>query len=102
MTRYLHSLSATLFYILAGSMFAAYVLAFNNILKVASLQWLHMADLPLLCVALLYGGTSVYLSVTNDKKSSPSLGLALGIPLALLFLIAAILKFWPTTFVLNS
>lgn len=101
MTRYLHTLSAILFYLLGTSFFVAYILEFNNILVTRSLQWMAIGDLPLLCVALLYGGTSVYLSLTSERSPSTGLALTITIPLILLFLAAATLKFWPTPFILN-
>ncbi len=101
MTRYLHSLSAVLFYILGGSFFLAYVLQFNNIAAAPLLAWMHSMDLPLLCVALLYGGTSVYRSLSHDENPSRGLALSLIIPFVIIFLAAAVLKFWPTPFILN-
>lgn len=102
MTRYLHSLSATLFYLLGTGFFLAYVLSFNNIAAPSLIPAMHSAVLPLLCVALLYGGTSVYLSLTNDRKPSRGLGITLTILLTLFFLTATTLSFWPTPFVINS
>ncbi len=102
MVRYLHSLSAFLFYLLGLSFFTAYILSINNILATVMKQWLHSMDLPLLLVALLYGGTSVYLSLTAERKPSQGLAWSLTIPLMIIFLAAATLKFWPTPFILNS
>lgn len=102
MTRYLHSLSAFLFYLLGLSFFAAYLLSVNNIIAAPAKQWLHSMDLPLLLVALLYGGTSVYLSLTAERKGSTGLALSLLIPLMIVFFAATILKFWPTPFILNA
>lgn len=101
MTRYLHSLSAVLFYLLGLSFFAAYTLSFNNIIAAPAKQWMHSMDLPLLLVGLLYGGTSVYLSLTAERKGSSGLAWTIGLPLAIVFITAATLKFWPTPFVLN-
>lgn len=101
MSRYLHTLSAILFYSLGLSFFVAYVLTSNEI-AVAPLQmWMNIADLPLLGSALLYGGLSIYLSLIQDRAPSRSLALTLGIPLTLIFLLTIVLTFWPTTFVLN-
>lgn len=101
MTRYLHSLSATLFYLLGILFFVAYVLHLNDIVAAPLLLLMQSADLPFFCVALLYGGTSVYLSLTNDRKPSTGLAITLIFPLTILFLAAAALKFWPTPFILN-
>ncbi|HVW66943.1 MAG TPA: hypothetical protein VHA78_04425 [Candidatus Peribacteraceae bacterium] len=93
MTRYLQTLSAILFYILGASAFLAYLLWVNAIAQKQMLLWLQTVDLPLLCVALLFGGISVYRSMTPGK---PSRGLALwiGIPLLFVFLLSVFLKFW--------
>ena len=94
MVRYLHTLSAILFYILGSSMFVAYVLYVNDIAKVQTGTWLETSDLPLLFMGLLYGGLSVYRSLTNDKKESTVLALSLGIPLLAIFLVFVSLKFF--------
>ena len=94
MARYLHSLSAVLFYLLGLSFFGAYLLWRNEIEGALSLNWLTVADLPLLITGLLYGGTSVYLSIDQDHHSR---GLAwwIGLPLLILFIVAAVFNFWP-------
>jgi hypothetical protein len=101
MTRYLHTLSAVLFYVLGAIFFLAYILEFNTIAVTPSMQWMEIADLPLVCVALLYGGTSVYLSLTQNREPSKGLAWTLILPLAILFVATATLKFWPTPFILN-
>jgi hypothetical protein len=93
MTRYLHTLSAILFYILGGSFFLAYILKINAIAVAPSLLWLQKGILPLLCISLLYGGTSIYLSVTNELKPSRTLAITIAIPLIIVFIIFMILKF---------
>ncbi len=93
MLRYLHTLSAILFYVLGASFFVAYLLHVNDILATASLRWLETGDLPLLCVGLMYGGLSVYKSLTSDKKESLGLGLYIGLPLLVIFLVFLFLKF---------
>ncbi|UPA22528.1 hypothetical protein K8942_05790 [Candidatus Peribacteria bacterium] len=101
MARYLHTLSATLFYILGLSFFVAYVLSYNDIAVLPSQTWMQIADLPLVASALLYGGVSVYRSLTHEREPSRSIALIIGVPLALIFVITTILSFWPTTFILN-
>ncbi len=96
MTRYLHTLSAVLFYILGSTFFIAYILQINKIAVEPSVLWLQKGILPLLCVALLYGGTSVYLSVTSEHKPSRALAITITIPLIIIFLIFMFLKFWHT------
>lgn len=92
MTRYLQNLSAILFYILGSSAFLAYVLWVNSILTAQSLLWLQTIDLPLLCVALLFGGFSLYRSIA--QKPSLTLALWIAIPLVLVFFLSVFLKFW--------
>ncbi len=101
MTRYLHSLSATLFYLLGAIFFVAYILTINSIASAPSLLLMRSAELPFFAVSLLYGGTSVYLSLTNERAPSRGLAITLIIPLTILFLAAVVLKFWPTPFILN-
>lgn len=93
-SRYLHSLSAALFYVVAGSFFLAYVLLRNGIGGAIPGVWLEIGDLPLLALGLLYGGVSVYRSLTGEHPSPP---LAAGLTLSLfvIFLIAAVANFWP-------
>ena len=94
MLRYLHTLSAVLFYLLAGSFFLAYVLLRNALGGFWPLFWLQTADLPLLLSGLLYGGSSVYLSLQPEKNLSKSVALTIGIPLAVIFLLSLVLNFW--------
>ena len=98
MIRYLHTLSAALFYILGSAAFIAYVMQTNNIAVAASTEWLNASDLPLLCIGLLYGGLSLYRSLTNENKASRTLGLSIGIPLLILFLLFVSLKFFVHSF----
>jgi len=93
MTRYLHTLAAILFYVLGASAFLAYLLWVNAVAAKQTLLWLQTIDLPLLCVALLFGGISVYRSMTPEKPSR-TLALWITIPLLLLFLLSVFLKFW--------
>lgn len=91
--RYLHTLSAILFYILGASAFLAYLLWANAIAAKQSLLWLQSIDLPLEVVALLFGGLSVYQSMTPAQPSR-ALALWIAIPLVLVFFLSLFLKFW--------
>lgn len=95
MLRYLHTLSAVLFYVLGSSFFLAYVLMRNGIAADASLAWLRAGDMPLLLSGLLYGGISVYRSIQDDASSSKALMLGILIPLAILFLLLLVVNFGP-------
>jgi len=91
--KYLHTLSAALFYILGASFFLAYILLHNSILTGMSGSWLQAGDLPLLLSGLLYGGLSVYRSIQEDDSSSHTLMLAIGIPVAVMFVLFLVLNF---------
>jgi hypothetical protein len=93
MLRYLHALSAVLFYILGASFFTAYILVHNGIAQNAALAWLNIGDMPLLLTGMLYGGISVYSSIRNDQSHSRGLMLAIGVPLLVLFIVLAGLNF---------
>ena len=92
MVRFLHTLSAILFYALGAVFFLAYALFVNDIGAGPTKTFMEVGDLPLLCVALLYAGSSLYLSLTNEKESKP-LGLSIGIPIVIVFITFVILKF---------
>ena len=96
MARFLHTLSAILFYILGFSYFLMYILQNNKIAVVPSQLWLYRGMLPLLCVALLYGGLSIYLSLTQEQKPSRPLAMGIAAPLAIMFVVLVVLKFWHT------
>jgi hypothetical protein len=92
-SKYLHTLSGILFYVLAGSFFLAFALVRNGLGGDLPGFWLHIGDLPLALSGLVYGGTSMYLSLR--APSAPSRGLAMGIavPLAVLFALVLVASF---------
>lgn len=94
MIPYLKRFSGTLFYLLGGSFFIAYMLHFNQISPWAS-WWMKVADLPLALVGVLYGGSSLYSSVKPKNGDSASLMIILGIPLLATFAFLVVLNFWP-------
>lgn len=93
MSRFLHTLSAILFYLLGGSYFLALVLNANGVMASASRAWLDSTDLPLLLTGLLFGGTSLYRSVCNDEDASHVLIVGIAIPLVILFVLLLITNF---------
>ena len=95
MPRYLHSLSAVLFYILAGGFFLAYLLMTANILPVFMAEFLYAGQLPLLLVSLLYGGLSVYHSLHREGAPSRMLTVLVGLPTTIFFLIVLALRLKP-------
>jgi hypothetical protein len=93
MSRYLHTLSAVLFYVLGGSFFLAIVLQYNGIAGNAPQVWMDIADLPLLLTGLLFGGASLYRSVRGDDDPSHALIVGIAIPLTILFVLLLITNF---------
>jgi hypothetical protein len=84
-----------MFYTFGVSFFVAYMFTVNDLFGYLPELWLRIADLPLLLMGMIYGGLSLYLSVTHPKKSSRLVGLVIMIPLILIFLFFVILNFWP-------
>lgn len=95
MLRFLSSVSAILFYALAGSFFLAYVLLHNNIGSPWPRLWLEYADLPLIAAALLYGCISLYRSVRHDAHPSRTIALTVGLPASILFAVILWVYFRP-------
>lgn len=94
MSRYLHTLSAVLFYLLGLAAFGAYVLLKNDIGGTYPQFLLMIIDIPLLVVGALYGGISVYRSLKEDHAPSPILGIFIALPLILVVGFFAVLNFW--------
>lgn len=93
MTEYLQKLSGFLFYLLGTSFFLAYLLFYNQFGD-AWAWWLKIADLPLALTGVIYGGTSLYLSVRPREHGSKPLAFIIAIPLTLLFLMLLGMNFW--------
>lgn len=93
MISYLKHLSAWLFYLLGLSFFGAYFLLRNDMGGAWPGWWMRVADLPLLLFAILFGGISLYQSVTRNG-SSVAKALVIGIPLVSAFVAMTILNFW--------
>jgi len=94
MTQHLQKVSSVLFYLLGSSFFLAFLFMRTDIGGSTPGFWLRVADLPLALVACLYGGTSLYLSVSHPDKSSKTLAFCIGFPLAALFVFLFFLNFW--------
>jgi hypothetical protein len=91
---YLKKLSGFLFYVLGGTFFLAYMLQYNEVTPMGA-WWLKVADLPLLLAGILYGGTSLYLSVKPKDADSKSLFIIIGVPLIVIFSTLLMMNFWP-------
>lgn len=84
--------SGLLFYIFGACAIALVLLARRGNLSPAMRPLLDIVDLPLLFVAFLYGGSSLYASLTKGKKSLPLL-MGIFIPLGVLFVVLAWFNF---------
>jgi len=93
MVNYIHKLSAILFYALGVSFFVAYLIGYKEI-SPYGYWWLRIADLPLACAAMIYGGTSLYLSIRPSGKPSKALGWSIGVILLCAFVFIGVLNFW--------
>ncbi|MDP7069350.1 MAG: hypothetical protein QF815_02380 [Candidatus Peribacteraceae bacterium] len=93
MISYLQKLSGFLFYVLGGSFFLAYMLQYNEVTPWAA-WWLKTADLPLALVGMLFGGSSLYLSVKPRGSESRPLFMIIGIPLVVIFSTLLVMNFW--------
>lgn len=95
MLRYIQQLSALAFYALGSSFFVAYVLLRNALFGAWPALWMQTADMPLALAALLYGGTSFYLSLRpKSKVHSTFLAMTIAIPLVAFFTLMVLLKYW--------
>lgn len=93
MSRFLHTLSAILFYVLGAGFFVAIVLNHNGIAGNIPRILMDITDLPLLLTGLLYGGISLYRSVREDAEPSHALMVGLALPLGILFTLLLITNF---------
>lgn len=94
MLQYLKQLSGFFFYLLGASFFIAYLLLKNDYYARESAMWLQVADLPLLLSAVIYGGTSLYLSVKNPEEPSRALPYVIAAPLVIFFGVILVMNFW--------
>lgn len=93
MLRFVHSLSAWFFYPLAGSFFVVYLLLRHNTATAFAEWWLHVMDLPLLLAGVLYGASSVIISVTEPERPSWGIIISVVLPAALILIAALSLTF---------
>lgn len=89
----LNRLSAFFFYLLGSTFLVAVVLLKNQIGGIWPAWWMQVADLPLIFSAVVFGGTSLYRSLTRPERPSEILAACIGVPLGALFLFAVYLNF---------
>lgn len=75
--------SGFLFYTVGILLIIVIVLVKRGFLVDAA-PYLHVFDLPIIFIAMLYGGSSLYVSLSRGKKSLPLL-LVIFVPLGVLF-----------------
>jgi hypothetical protein len=88
----LRKVSAFCFYILGSVLIVLIVLVQRGVGPSILNLSLHLFDLPLLFTGMLFGGSSLYLSLVKDKSSVPLL-IVIFLPLAVLFAFFAYLNF---------
>ncbi len=84
-------ISAFCFYILGSVLIILIVLNQRGMGSSFMNLSLHLFDLPLLFTGMLFGGSSLYLSLVKDKSSVPLL-IVIFLPLAVLFAFFAYLN----------
>ncbi len=91
----LQRVSGFFFFVLGTSFFGAWMLIRNKLWLTDAAIWMQIADLPLALSALVYGGTSLYLSLHRGAKPPKNLEWMIGAPLGLIFVMILVLNFWP-------
>ena len=72
----------------------AYMLFFNEVGNGLPGWWMQVADLPMLLSALVYGGSSLYISMVQEGERSMPLFYCIAIPLSTFFVFVFALNFW--------
>lgn len=94
MLTHFHRLSALLFYLLGTSFFVAYLLHFNKLGDTWPYWWMQVGDLPLVLCTIMYGGLSLYRSVTPDEETSVGTAVFICVPLVAVFGLLVVMNFW--------
>jgi hypothetical protein len=92
--QHIKAVSGFFFYLLGISFFLAYLLAFNMLWAPWPRWWMDIADLPLAFSACVYGGASLYMSITQPDKHSKIAAFVIGLPLLAVLLFFVALNFW--------
>lgn len=83
--QYLHALGGAMFFLLAGSLYVAYVLLKNGIGDAIPEWWLSVADLPTVFTGCLYGGLSFYRSLLRGDVHHRGIAATIAVPLLIAF-----------------
>lgn len=81
-----HRASAFLFYVLGALFIPLVILYERGMLPSGLTPVIHSLDLPLLFISILFGGSSLYVSLTKGQKSLPLL-LAVFVPVGVVFVV---------------
>ena len=84
--------SAYLFYLFGAIFIPLVVLYVRGMLPETMTPVMHSLDLPLLFIAVLFGGSSLYVSLTKGQKSLP-LFIAVFVPMGVVFAVFCWLNF---------
>lgn len=85
MSHSLHRASAFLFFLLGATILILMILTRHGFMAGTLTPILYSLDLPLLGIGMLYGGTSLYRSLSHEHEYSLGKILLIAIPLAILF-----------------
>ncbi len=85
--------SEFLFFVLGILLLACFIMVKRGIAVEIAQPLLHSIDLPLLLAGMLYGGSSLYASIRQEKEFSLGIALAIAIPMAVTFLVFASMNF---------
>jgi hypothetical protein len=94
----LHRVSAFFFYLFACLAIGGAMLLHRDGTPAFWIPIVHSFDLPLILVAMIYGGTSLYGGLVQRGMHSRTLMLVIAVPLLLLFVLFVFLNFaFPVT-----
>ncbi len=93
MSAALKQASGFLFYLLGAALIVGLVLLKRDISPALTTALLNSIDLPLLLAGMVYGGSSLYISITANRQQSMTVALIITLPLALLFIAFAYANF---------
>ena len=92
---YIHKLTGVLFYCLGSSFLLLHLARRNNWLSNDLAFFIFDTfDLSFIFIALLYGGTSVHLSMRRKDHKATATGIIIAIVLCALFGYLALLNYW--------
>lgn len=94
MELFLKKLSGFLFYALGLSFFVMYLAHKKEWLGQLPLWWFEVLDVPLVIAALLYGGTSLHLSLRSKDNKAVISGVLISVILLAVFAVLFVFNYW--------